>query len=284
MKTFSLSNRRAIARASSIAAFVVGAFSIYGVAHADADADKTWQSVRKAGVLRCGAALSAPYVIRDPKTQTYSGPFPDLCKDFAEQVLKVKVEFVDTSWSNIIAGVQSNKWDMGMALTDTPERRKAIHFSTPVIYSSVTFDYNKSNPKLKGPLKSLPDLDQSDITLAVMSGSVADKAISDVLKKANIMRLPGSDEVRLALLSKRADVMVDDIGTNMLVAAVHVGTITMFEPQPPVMALPAGFGLNKNLTDADLRVLDDFITAKVKSGAIDRSTKVALEKTMEAGK
>lgn len=277
MMMFSNTPRLAVLRACAIA---TSAFTIAGAIHA---ADEPWQAVKKEGVLRCGAAQSAPYVIRDPKTQAYGGVFPELCKEFGEKVLKVKVEFVDTTWTNIIAGVQSSKWDMGMALTDTVERRKAISFSAPVIYSSVTFDYFKANPKLKGPLKSLPDLDQPEVTLAVMSGSVADKAISEVLKKANIMRLPGSDEVRLALLSKRADVMVDDVATNMLVAAVHADTVTMFDPKPPVMALPAGFGLNKNLTAADLKVLDDFIATKMKSGAIDKLMKEAIDKTKDLG-
>jgi len=37
-----------------------------------------WQGVQKAGVLRCGAAVAPPYVMRDPATGEYSGFFADL--------------------------------------------------------------------------------------------------------------------------------------------------------------------------------------------------------------
>src|SRR5215472_12554988 len=103
----------------------------------------TWQSVRQAGVLRCGVATSPPYTMKDPKTGTYSGVFPDLCRQFGEQVLKVKVEYVDTTWDNIVAGLQSNKWDLSMALNDTPEREKAISFSAPATDYNVSLVYNK---------------------------------------------------------------------------------------------------------------------------------------------
>jgi len=72
---------------------------------ARAEDANAWQSVKKAGVLRCGAAVAPPYVMRDPKTGEYSGFFSDLCRDFGQKVLKVKVEFVDTSWDNIVAGL-----------------------------------------------------------------------------------------------------------------------------------------------------------------------------------
>ncbi|MGO7428811.1 transporter substrate-binding domain-containing protein, partial [Rhizobium ruizarguesonis] len=84
-----------------------------------------WQGVQKAGVLRCGAAVAPPYVMRDPATGEYSGFFADLCKEFAE-VLKVKPEFVDTTWDNIVAGLQAGKWDLSLALNRTPTRAMAV--------------------------------------------------------------------------------------------------------------------------------------------------------------
>ena len=43
-------------------------------------AEGYWQGVQKAGVLRCGAAVYAPYVMRNPATGAYTGFFSDLCK------------------------------------------------------------------------------------------------------------------------------------------------------------------------------------------------------------
>ena len=68
--------------------------------------------------------------MRDPATGEYSGFFADLCREFAE-VLKVKPEFVDTTWDNIVAGLQAGKWDVSLALNRTPARAMAVQFSDP---------------------------------------------------------------------------------------------------------------------------------------------------------
>ena len=75
-----------------------------------------WKEVQERGTLRCGAAVAAPYVMKDVISGDYSGFFVELCKDFGEKVLNVEVEFVDTSWENLVAGIQSKKWDLGMAI------------------------------------------------------------------------------------------------------------------------------------------------------------------------
>ena len=77
---------RALVCASALGALVTTPV----IAHAQGDA--TWQSVKKAGVLRCGIATSPPYTMKDPKTNTYSGVFPDLCRDFAENVYALGLE------------------------------------------------------------------------------------------------------------------------------------------------------------------------------------------------
>ncbi|WP_322072040.1 substrate-binding periplasmic protein [Paraburkholderia bannensis] len=259
----------------------IGALFIGPAAHAAGDAP--WQKVRADGVLRCGAAASPPYVIRDPQTQSYEGAFADLCRGFAER-LKVKAVFVDATWPNLIAGLQSDKWDMALSLSDTPEREKAVSFSAPVFDSSVTFAYDKRNPKLASAPHSMADLNRADLTLSVMAGSVADKAISDVLTKPHIMRLPDADAARLALLSKRADILADDIATNMLVTAAHPESLVAFKPEPALAPLPANFGVSKALPAADLAYLNSYIDEQKKAGAVDRMMAQAVKKTLQAAK
>ena len=152
--------------------------------------DGYWQGVQKAGTLRCGAAVAPPYVMRDPATGEYTGFFADLCKEFAD-VLKVKPEFVDTTWDNIVAGLQAGKWDLSLALNRTPTRAMAVQFSIPAMEYQISLAYNKNNPKITAGAASVTDIDKAGVTLAVMSGTAQDKAISAAVKNATIMRLPG---------------------------------------------------------------------------------------------
>ncbi|WP_322025873.1 substrate-binding periplasmic protein [Burkholderia sp. BCC1977] len=267
-----------------IAACTVAAASLVAAAPSHAAGPDAWAAVKKAGVLRCGAAVAPPYVMRDPKTGAYSGFFSDLCRDFGQNVLKVKVEFVDTSWDNIVAGLQSDKWDLSMALNDTPEREKAVAFSAPATDYNVSFVYNKHNPKIAKNLRSLADIDKPNVTIAVMSGTSQDKAISAELKQARIMRLPGNDETRLSLISKRADLLADANITNMLLTEAHPDWAASFNPTPPLAQQEVAFGLRKDTPKADLDALNDYLSQQVKSGAVNRLIKTSVQAMLAPGK
>ncbi|MGY6241943.1 substrate-binding periplasmic protein [Burkholderia ambifaria] len=267
-----------------IAACTVTAAALVAAAPSHAAGPDAWAAVKKAGVLRCGAAVAPPYVMRDPKTGAYSGFFSDLCRDFGQNVLKVKVEFVDTSWDNIVAGLQSDKWDLSLALNDTPEREKAVAFSVPATDYNVSFVYNRNNPKIAKNLRSLADIDKPNVTVAVMSGTSQDKAISAELKQARIMRLPGNDETRLSLISKRADLLADANITNMLLTEAHPDWAASFKPAPPLAQQEVAFGLRKDTPKADLDVLNSYLAQQVKSGAVNRLIKTSVQAMLIPGK
>jgi polar amino acid transport system substrate-binding protein len=264
--------------------WLVAAASLSVSLQSRADDTSAWQSVKKAGILRCGAAVAPPYVMRDPKTGAYSGFFSDLCRDFGQNVLKVKVEFVDTTWDNIVAGLQSDKWDLSMALNDTPEREKAIAFSSAATDYNVSFVYNKKNPKIPQTVHTVADIDKPGVTVAVMSGTAQDKAISAVLKQAQIMRLPGNDETRLALISKRADLLADANITNMLLTEAHPEWAVSFSPTPSLAQQEVAFGLRKDTSAADIDVLNKYLNQQVKSGAVNRLIKTSVQAMLVTNK
>jgi len=236
---------------------------------AQAAETQIWKDIQKAGVLRCGAAVAAPYVMRDAATGKYSGYFVDLCRDFGENVLKVKVDFVDTSWDNIVAGVQSNKWDLAMALNQTPERALALAFSVPATDYQVSLLVNKDNPKFSEAGNSVADYDKEGVTFAVMSGTAGDKLISAAVKNGKIMRLPGMDETRMAVMSRRADVLVDANDTNHLFALANPGWTKHVLPEPALAKQGVSFGLRRDVSAADLQVLNIYLTQRRETGEID---------------
>lgn len=246
-------------------------------------AEGYWQGVQKAGVLKCGAAVAPPYVMRDPATGEYSGFFADLCKEFAD-VLKVKPEFVDTTWDNIVAGLQAGKWDMSLALNRTPVRAMAVRFSVPAMEYQISLAYNKNNPKIPAGATSVADLDKSGLTMAVMSGTVQDKAISAAVKTATIMRLPGNDETRLAVVSKRADVLVDASDTNQLFTQSNPEWAVAMNPKPALAKQGVAFGLPHQLSDADVEVVNIFLEEKVATGHVDELIRKAVDAVLKGAK
>jgi polar amino acid transport system substrate-binding protein len=222
------------------------------VAQAPANAaDSTlWQGIQKAGVLRCGAAVAAPYVMRDARSGQYSGYFVDLCRDFGEKVL------------------QGGKWDLAMALNQTPERAMAVTFSVPATDYQISLLTNKDNPKFASAGNAVADYDKTGVSIAVMSGTAADKAISAVVKNATIMRLPGMDETRMAVMSKRADILVDASDTNHLFAIANPDWTKEIMPVPALAKQGVAFGLSRNATPSDLQVLNIYLTQRRETGEI----------------
>ncbi|OWJ89767.1 amino acid ABC transporter substrate-binding protein [Pseudomonas sp. A46] len=253
----------------SVIACVATAGALLTQAPAQAADTQIWKDIQKAGVLRCGAAVAAPYVMRDAASGQYSGYFVDLCRDFGEKVLKVKVEFVDTNWDNLVAGLQSGKWDLAMALNQTPERALAVAFSAPATDYQISLLVNKDNPKFAGAGNTIADYDKEGVTFAVMSGTAQDKAISAVVKNARIMRLPGMDETRLAVMSRRADVLVDASDTNHLFAVANPDWAKEVLPKPALAKQGVAFGLRRDASAADLQVLNIYVTQRRETGEID---------------
>jgi polar amino acid transport system substrate-binding protein len=242
-----------------------------------------WQTVQKNGNLRCGAAVAPPYVMRDPASGEYSGFFADLCREFAE-ALQVKPEFVDTTWDNIVAGLQAGKWDVSLALNRTPARAMAVQFSIPAMEYQISLAYNKGNPKIPAGATSVADIDKTDVTLAVMSGSAQDKAISAAVKSATVLRLPTNDETRLAVVSRRADILVDASDTNQLFTQSNPDWAVALNPAPALAKQGVAFGLPHQLSAADVEVVNIFLEERVATGHIDELIRNAVDQVLKAGK
>lgn len=255
-----------------------------GQATAATDFEPIWQNVQSKGELRCGAAVAPPYVIRDPKTGEYSGVYVDLCREFAESALGVKATFVDTTWDNIIAGLQAGKWDLSLALNRKPKRAMAVNFSISPMYGEVSFVYNKENPKINTTSNNIADFDKKGITMAVMSGTVQDQSLTEVIKNAKILRLPAVDETRLAILSRRADILVDMADTNRIFEASHKDWAKQAFPTPALLKQGIANGLRKDVSWSDMQVFNIFLEEKIAKGDIDRLVEKYTQQAIDQSK
>jgi polar amino acid transport system substrate-binding protein len=240
--------------------------------------DSYWRQVQAAGVLRCGAAVAPPYVMRDPATGEYSGFFADLCREFAG-VLEVEPQFVDTTWDNIVAGLQAGRWDMSLALNRTPVRAMAVAFSIPAMEYQISLAYNQANPKVPANPTAIADIDKPGVTIAVMSGTAQDKAISAAVQNATLLRLPSNDETRLALMARRADLLVDASDTNLLFTRSNAD-IVAFNPTPALAKQGVAFGLPYGLSAADKAVVDIFLEERVATGHVDALIRKAADEVL----
>ncbi|MCB4769667.1 transporter substrate-binding domain-containing protein [Ancylobacter sp. Lp-2] len=251
-----------------VGAGALGVAALIGLHAAPAHADGLWQDVQKRGTLRCAYASAPPYQMKDLKTGEYGGAYLDLCKQFAD-VLKVKVEFVDTTWDNIVAGLQAGKWDLSPSLNRTPNRALAINYSGIVGYDETNFAYLKANEKVANPATDLSTIDLPTVRVGVMSGSAQDHAVTARLKKAQIVRLPDANGLNLALLSGRVDVAGADSTTNLLLQTANPDKVLLLEAHPALMRQGISYGLAPNVAQRDIDVLNIFLEEKIALGVVD---------------
>jgi polar amino acid transport system substrate-binding protein len=255
-------------RSKATFAAVLGVAALLGSV-GSAAADGYWKDIQNRGVLRCGAAIAPPYSMKDLKTGEYGGLDLELCRQFGEQVLKVKVEFVDTTWDNIVAGLQAGKWDISPGLNRTPARALAVSFSAAIGYDEMNFAYLSANGKFTTVAEDLSTFDQPDVRVGVMSGSAEDRKATERFKKATIVRLPDGNGLSLALLSGRIDVAGSTALNNVLLQTANGDKVKVVEPKPALMKQGISFAVPATVSPHDIDVLNVFLEEKIALGEND---------------
>src|SRR5690606_645890 len=95
-----------------------------------------------------------------------------------------EVEMVDTTWDNIVAGLQAGRWDLSLALNRTPRRAMAVAFSEPAWHYEIAFVFDADNPKLPDEVVGLADVDKEGVVLTVMSGTAQDQTLTALVEHA----------------------------------------------------------------------------------------------------
>lgn len=221
-----------LAKLCGIAAMALAA----GTAAASAG---TIDDIRARGVLRIPAILNeVPYFNKDPRTGEWQGFVIDMASDIAK-TLDVKLEVVESSWSNAILDVQSGKVDMAFAVTATPVRAMSVSFSDPTYYNS--FIIVSAKDELTG--KTWQDLNDPQYTFAVDMGSAQDLITQQYLPNANILRFKTRDEAIIAVTTGKADGLVNTMLNGLVISkkAPAVGTVKV---PVPVLSTPSVIALN----------------------------------------
>jgi polar amino acid transport system substrate-binding protein len=209
----------------------------------------TIDKIRANGKLRAGVAVTPPWLLQDPSTKEYYGPTIDLIERIAAE-LGVPVEYVDSGWDVLIAGLQSDKFDLTAApMFATPERMKVIDF---VNYTEAGTCYfaKKDNDKVN----SLEDLNSSDVTIVTFTGTGTEEGIREKYPEAtinSIVQPPGGQPPLEDVLSGRADVGPFDSPLAIFLAQQYPDLKIIPQDAEYCIAhadipFPIGMGFNKN--------------------------------------
>jgi cystine transport system substrate-binding protein len=132
-------------------------------------ADNSLSDVKNAGVLKVGTeGTYSPFSFHDPKTNALTGYDVEVAKAVAAK-LGVKVEYVETPWDSIFAGLGADRFDVVVnQVTKNPERAGLYGLSSTYTWSEGVVATRKGSDLVGAIDKALADL-KADGTLAKIS-------------------------------------------------------------------------------------------------------------------
>ena len=213
------------------------------LAAAPAQAESTWDQIKRTGQLRYGAIDYPPNWFRDKTTGEWKGFLVEVAEDVAKE-MGVKAVPVETTWATCVLDLQANKTDVQFGLQATPKRALVIDFAGPV-YNLYWYAINH-----KGfAAKNWSDYNDPKVKIAAMLGSADVTILQKVAPKATRVELNDIASVALAVTSGRADAMVTAV-FGALVAKNRNPDLGDFVLPNPTVYLPSYAGLRREDNNA----------------------------------
>lgn len=208
------------------------------------------------GEMRVAYVSWSPAVIKDAKTGTLTGIFPDMINHMAD-LLKVKVTWNETTLANFAAGLQSGQYDFSVGPTFiTIPRAVAVAFTQPVAYvgNSAVVRRDTRLPS------SVQDIADRKMKVAVLQGQAMDEYFKRRYPNVPLLTLSGGDlTAPLAAVSAgQADIGFMNTVTVTQYVGAHPETKAVFVGEQQLEMLPLAWATRHE--DQSLR---DFLESSI---------------------
>jgi len=180
----------------------------------------------QAGKVRVALGLGSPVLaMKNASTGEVRGPALDLANALARK-MGVKLDTVEYPRPGaIIAGLKNSEWDVTFLVAD-PARASEADFSPAYAQSDFTYLVPAASQK-----RSVSDMDQAGVRIAVPRGDASDLRLTQLLKHAELVRM---DSIAAAL-----DLVHE--GEIDAYAAPRVVLLTLASKAPGSRVLDDGF-------------------------------------------
>lgn len=141
------------------------------------------------------------------ENDNYTGYDIEIAKLIAKE-LGVKVEFIPTTWKNLVADLNSEKYDVAMGgITRTTYRQINSEISKPYLIFGKCFLVRKGD---SSKYNSIESINNPNVKVGVNIGGTNEKFANEYLNNANIIRYKNNLDVPLAVENGDVDVMITE--------------------------------------------------------------------------
>jgi cyclohexadienyl dehydratase len=227
-------------------------------------------AIREHGVLRVGTTGDyKPFTFRNPDG-TYRGADIVMAQHLANE-LRVKLEFVHTTWSALLPDFVAKKYDIAMGgVSILPERAAQGEFSLPVNIDGKRPIVRCADKKR---LNSVAAIDRPEVRVVEPPGASNEAFAKANLSHAQLRIHHDNTTIFDEIMAGRADVMVTD--------GIEVDHQTYLHPELCAAVVEAPFSKVSKAyllpKDADLvKIVDDWAGREISTGDWQRVLENAL--------
>ena len=228
-------------------------------------ATQSIQDIISRGTIRIGYIPSPPGTIKDPVSGELHGFYVTGMREIAE-LMGVEPEFIETTWGNFVAGLQSGQFDVSIAGTfATVQRSMVVDFTKPIFY----LGYGAVIRADEDRYETLDDMNDSGTRIAVVQGGAAEDFVRRNMPKAQIITLATGNLTApfVEVVSNRADVAIEDGFTINNFVAQQPSVRNLFATNPYNFT-PIAWTLRKGNSDL-LHTMNAGIDVLLSSGRWD---------------
>jgi polar amino acid transport system substrate-binding protein len=230
-----------------IVLIAIGFLMVLPAVTSSASAEGVLDRILRDKEFKIGYIPSPPSLIKDPKTGELSGFYIDAVNLITESI-NVKPVYVETTWANFAAGLNSGQFDLSIAGTfATIQRAGAVEFTKPIAYLGYSAVAKKGETRFKTPA----DLNNPDIKIALIQGGASVEYAKENWPKAQFVLLSTGNLTApfVEVSAGRADVGVEDAWQAHRYSLEHPEVVDLFAGHP-YNVLPIAWAVKRG--DQDL--------------------------------
>jgi ABC-type amino acid transport substrate-binding protein len=223
----------------------------------------TLQRIRSSGELKvCIWPDYYGVTYRNERTQQLGGIDIELSAALARD-LKVKLSYVESSFTQLIDDVSGSRCDVAMfAIGVLPQRQARLAFTRPYLQSDIYGVTTRSNRMVR----EWADIDKPGVMVAVQAGTFMEPVMAAALKKAQmvVVRPPATRERELE--SGRVDVFMTDYAYSRRLLD-NADWARLVSPPQPFHVLPYAYATRQH-DPQWLARLDEFVASIKRDGRL----------------
>lgn len=191
---------------------------------------KSLSEITTSGVLKVGIPGDyAPLAWHDTTTDKLQGFDIDLVTSFGNS-LNTRVEFVQTTWSDMAYDLKEGKFDIAAGgITFTKEREKQFSLSRKILTNG---KIAISSCNISSIFDTLENIDKENVRVAVNPGGTNQSFVNENIHHAKVVRMKNNLDTIQSIRDRKTDIMFTDLLEGYYYHLTEPGVLCLSTTRP----------------------------------------------------